>query len=175
MQTLTHSPRCGASLSAADLERIATWIDLNAPYYPSYASAHPGNLAGRCPLSDEQLGKLEKLTGLRLRDSASCSGNPGPLVTFERPELSPCLSKFADRSQTNYLEALAIIRAGQENLAKNPEADLAGFQPSAQDQWRNDKYLARQRAELANRAALRTGRKSFDRVLLGDQPAAHAE
>ncbi|MDQ1255523.1 MAG: hypothetical protein QG656_115, partial [Candidatus Hydrogenedentes bacterium] len=37
------------------LERIVTWIDLNAVYYGSYASTHPDNLFGRSPLNDEQV------------------------------------------------------------------------------------------------------------------------
>ena len=37
------------------MDRVITWIDLNAPYYPDYASAWPDNLAGRAPLDDRQL------------------------------------------------------------------------------------------------------------------------
>jgi hypothetical protein len=39
-------------LTSEEFERVVTWIDLNAPYYPSYASAYPDHLAGRSPLDD---------------------------------------------------------------------------------------------------------------------------
>ena len=60
---LHSNPRCGGALSPEEFDRIVTWIDLNAPYYPSYASAYPDNLAGRSPLDDAQLARLEQLTG----------------------------------------------------------------------------------------------------------------
>ncbi len=33
-------------LTKEELDRIATWIDINAPYYPTYYSAYPDNIAG---------------------------------------------------------------------------------------------------------------------------------
>jgi hypothetical protein len=70
---------------------VVTWIDLNAPYYPSYASAYPDHLAGRSPLDDQQLARLEELTGVPLRRLAGHRSNRGPQISFDRPELSPCL------------------------------------------------------------------------------------
>ena len=164
VETIRHQPRCGGALSVEDFERIVTWIDLNAPYYPSYASAYPDNLAGRSPLSDTQLEQLEKLTGLPLRQFAGHSSNPGPQVSFDRPEKSPCLDKIADRSGPAYRQALDLITAGQKLLSQHPEADMPGFEPSSLDQWRNDKYLARQRVEEANRAAIQNGAKRYEKV-----------
>jgi hypothetical protein len=149
-------------LSPEDFDRIVTWIDLNGPYYPSYASANPDNLAGRCPLDDARMERLEKLTGLALRQQAGFSSNLGPQVSFERPELSPCLARFDDKSSSQYLEALQIIRAGQELFGQRPEADMPKFQPCEMDQWRNDKYLARQQAEQASREAIRQDQKRFE-------------
>jgi len=162
VQTILGNPRCGGSLTPEDFDRIVTWIDLNGPYYPSYASAHPENLAGRCPLDDLQLAKLEKLTGIELRRQAGFSSNPGPQISFERPELSPCLGKFADESDPRRSEAIEIIRAGQILLAQQPEADMPRFQPCELDQWRDAKYQARLQVEEANRAAIRSERKRFD-------------
>jgi hypothetical protein len=160
--TLRTRPRCGGTLSPEDWDRIVTWIDLNAPYYPSYASAYPDNLAGRSPLDDAQLARLEQLTGIPLRQLAGHANNRGPQISFDRPELSPCLVRFTDKADPKYQEALAVICSGQERLARRPEADAPGFQPSPLDQWRNAKYLARQQREQQNRAALRTGAKLLE-------------
>jgi len=53
----------GVSLTAGELELVATWIDLNAPYYPDFYSNYPDNFTGRSPLSNAQLSELGTLTG----------------------------------------------------------------------------------------------------------------
>jgi hypothetical protein len=158
---LRDTPRCGTRLLPEDLDRIVTWIDLNAPYYPSYASAYPANLAGRSPIPDSQLQRLEQLTASNIRGSAGHGNNPGPQVSFDRPEVSACLAKLSKNS-AEYQEAVAIIRAGAASLSAKPEADTAGFIPAERDQWRNAKYLARQSIEAANREAIQSGKKIFD-------------
>jgi len=76
-------------LDADSFDRIVTWIDINAPYYPEYASAYPDNRYGRCPLDNQQMTRLQQLTGSTDAD-------------FTRPELSPCLAKFANRTHPKY-------------------------------------------------------------------------
>jgi hypothetical protein len=149
------------TLSPEELERVATWIDLNAPYYPSYASAHPQNLAGRSPLNDRQLQRLEERTGVSLRNQADFRSNAGPLVSFDRPELSPCLSRL-DEGSVAWLEALAIIRAGADELAARPEPDHPEFVPSRLDQWREAKYQDRNRQEERRRRAILEGSRVYD-------------
>jgi hypothetical protein len=161
--TLRNNPRCGGELTPEEFDRIVTWIDLNAPYYPTFASAHPDNLGGRSPLDDRQLARLEQLTGVPLSQLASHAANRGPQVAFDRPELSPCLASVPEKTGPKYLEALALIRVGRESLAQRPEADMPGFQASERDQWRDQKYLARIQAEARNRAAIREGVKVYDR------------
>ncbi len=162
---LREQPRCRSTLSPEDWERIVTWIDLNAPYYPSYACAYPNNLAGRSPLNDAQLGRLEQLTGIPLRQTATHASNRGPKISFDRPELSPCLSGFGSSTDPLYREALALIRSGATLLTDTPEADAPGFHPNPLDQWREAKYEARRLREQKNRAALRVGQKVFDAEL----------
>lgn len=159
---IRSNPQCGRTLDREGFERIVTWIDLNAPYYPTYACAHPNNLAGRAPLDDKQLSRLEELVRVPLRKLAAHSRREGPQVSFDRPEMSPCLSQFSDKSDPKYLEALALIKAGQADLGRNPEADMPGFVPSETDQWRERKYIARQQSEQRHRQALREGRKSYE-------------
>jgi hypothetical protein len=156
-------------LTPEEFERVVTWIDLNAPYYPSYASAYPEHLAGRSPLDNRQLARLEELTGVPLRRLSGHHTNRGPQISFDRPELSPCLAGLPDLADPRRAEALSLIHAGAAQLALRPEADAPGFVPCEVDQWREEKYRARQQAEQRNREALRAGQQHFeasDRELL---------
>jgi hypothetical protein len=108
------------------------------------------------------LQQLSALTGLPFAKMNSFSSNPGPQVSFDRPELSPCLGKFQDKNNPQYKEALAIIEAGREMLARHPREDMEGFQPCETDQRREQKYLARREIELRIRAAIREGRKVYE-------------
>jgi hypothetical protein len=147
----------GVKLDKESFARIVTWIDINAPYYPTYASAYPSNPYGRSPLNDQQLTRLNQLLGIDLKDQQNVTA-----IIFDRPELSPALTKFADKNDPNYREALATIQSGKEMLAKRPRADMPGFQPCETDQQREAKYVQRQQIELRNRAAIREGRKVYD-------------
>ena len=154
-----HEP---LQLTPEEFDRIATWVDLNGVYYPTYACAYPDSLTGRIPLDAAQLGRLGQLTGQDFVRQRSFAGNPGPEVSFDRPELSPLLARFSDQSDPGYREALAIIQAGQEQLARRPRADMPGFVPSDPDQRREAKYAFRREIELDNREAIRRGDKVFD-------------
>jgi len=147
-------------LSTEEFERIVTWIDLNGPYYPYFSSAYPNSVSGRSPLSETQLARLRELTGVNF--ARSHSNHPGVEICFNRPELSPCLDKFSDKNAPEYLEALAIIQAGKEKLAKTPRADMPDYTPS---QWHKEvllEYDRRLDIELENRCAIRNGQKLYD-------------
>ena len=151
----------GLRLDAESLDRIQTWVDLNAPYYPTYACAYPDHWTGRCPLDPAQMRRLEELTGAPIAANGSFDRYPGPLVSFERPELSPLLDRLpADSPQRG--EALGIIRAGAAMLAQRPRADMPGFQPNPTDAARLVRAEARLQTELRNREAIRLGRKVYD-------------
>lgn len=155
-------------LSSEEWERLITWIDLNAPYYPTYNCAYPQSVSGRCPLTRPQLARLCELVGPPWiwQDEGSVFNNfgasPGIMVSFDRPELSPCLAQFADHADPKYLEAIAIIRSGQEMLAQRPEADRPGFVPCPEDQRREAKYAERRRMEQHNREAIVSGNRVYD-------------
>jgi hypothetical protein len=150
-------------LDRESLDRIVTWIDINAPYYPHYASAYPQNLGGRCPLSGAQIQRLTELTGVRFATLQSFAKDQGPQVSFDRPECSPCLARFPSKDDSCYQEALAIIQAGRDLLNQRHRADMAGFQACPVDQQRETKYLARRDIERRNREAIRTGQKCYDK------------
>ena len=146
-------------LGEEDLQRIITWVDLNAPYYPYYESAYPQGACGRSPLDKHQFNRLKKLT--RAPFVTGNGRNKRAQISFERPELSPCLAKL-EKGSDEYNEALAIIRAGAERLKQVPRADMDGFVPCEKDRQRDAKYDARADIEKRNREAIRTGRKVYD-------------
>lgn len=131
-------------LDAESLDRIVTWIDLNAPYYPSHQSYYWKNTAGRSPLDHQQLlelGKLvrespggadygwEKVNEYLCNQLGQLMAVHGPLVNFTRPEYSLCLQGFPDSSDPRYASALDLIRQGRRNLQEHPRCDMPGFVP----------------------------------------------
>jgi hypothetical protein len=70
---------------------------------------------------------------------------------------------FSEKTDPEYQEALALIRAGEESLANRPEADEPGFQANVRDLWREQKYLARDQMEQRSRVAIRQGAKVYDK------------
>ncbi len=157
IQTLRNG-HYDVKLSPRELETLITWVDLNAPYYPSYASAYPNNLYGRSPLTDQQLARLSQLTGQKLHSPTA--------INFDDPESSPCLSGFSDKTDQKYRQVLEIIEAGREALRQNPGPDSDEFVPCSIDQWRSVKYELRRSIEMRNRQAMRIG----DRIYESEQP-----
>ena len=164
-----HDEHEAVKLSADEFARVATWIDLNAVFYPDYSTSYPTNPGGRSPIDGSQLNRLGQLTGRDLGRQFNHGRNQGPLVSFDRPELSPVLQRFDDRNDPAYREALAIIRAGQEMLAARPDVGMEGFELSGIDLWREVKYQQRRQIELQYREAIRAGERLYDwEILSGD-------
>ncbi|MFC1760737.1 sialate O-acetylesterase [Planctomycetota bacterium] len=148
-------------LTADERRRVTTWLDLNGIYYPTYDCAYPENATGRNPLTDQQVNRLGKLCGFDPKRGFRWHQHPGAMVSFDRPDISPCLQKLAYGS-TTYNKALAIIQQGAENLRITPRADMPGFLPSERDQKRTARYEELSSKELAFRKAIREGRKLYD-------------
>ena len=145
-------------LDRESMDRILTWIDINAPYYPDYAAgAFQNNPFGRSPLTHDELKNLGSAVGVDLLKY----GTPDVAkVSFTRPTDSPCLAKFTDLDDSNYRAALDLLRLGQERLAATPRADMPGFQlagPAELDRQR--RYEARKRAAEMTRAAMVRGER----------------
>jgi hypothetical protein len=150
------------TLTVEEMDRVVTWVDLNAPYYPNFACAYPNNLAGRSPLDDGELAKLKELTGVDFNASNGFGNLRGPLLSLDRPELSPCLAGAGIPGSDRYQAALAIIRLGNERLVQRPRGDLDGFELCPTDRDREAKYQERYSLEQRNRSAIRNGQKFFD-------------
>jgi hypothetical protein len=148
--------RSSVKVDTESFDRLVTWIDLNAPYYPSYASCYPDNLYGRSPIGPDALKRLAALTGAKIAGQAGDT-----LVNLARPEKSPCLAAFKDPADPRYAEALAIIRAGKDALAAKPREDMPGSQLAGEDLWREARYRERARIEAQVREAILTGKKVY--------------
>ena len=140
-------------LSDEELDRVVTWVDLNAPYYPSYATAWPDSLFGRCPLTGAESARLKQL-GIDLNDRPTMTR-----VSFDRPDASPALAKLGAAERK---EALEILRNGATRLAKQPNPDAPNFVACETDRQREAKYEQREAIEVANREAIRTGARRYD-------------
>jgi len=108
------------------IDRIITWIDINAPYYPEYSSAFPENLFGRAPIDAAQLRRLGELAGINLADRRFLAA-----VSFTRPEQSTCLARFANPEDPRRREALAILEAGKRTLASQLSGSPEGAENRA--------------------------------------------
>jgi len=148
------------SLSEEEMETIYSWIDLNGVYYPQYESAYPDHPAGRSPLTFDQLDKLSKLTQVDFGKLAGFDRQLGPQISFERPELSPCLDGVKNKKA--YRDALKIIRDGQLMLAAVPRADMEGFVPCEDHRSQLTKYQERLQEEKENNRAISEGTVRFD-------------
>ncbi len=153
----------GVELSPEEFDRIVTWVDINAPYYPEYASAYPQNLAGRSPLDDAQVDRLAGLTGVRFRDLMNFSRDRGPQIAFERPRLSPCVQGLKKKDRAAYKEAVEIIGAGRDQLRARPRADMDGFVACPLDQEREQRYELRRAVEIRSRESVYRETKVYDR------------
>ncbi len=154
---LDDDNHAGLNLTAEERDRIMTWIDINAPYYPVYTSYYRDNQAGRSPLTNSQLSDLSYWAGVAF--NYAWNSNTGPHVSFDRPEKSPCLTGLSGSAYDN---ALMIIQAGADNLTANPRADMPGHVPSSVDQTRIDKHTQMMDIEALNRLSIHEGRKEYD-------------
>jgi hypothetical protein len=148
-------------LDPESLDRLITWMDINAPYYSSYATNYQSNLYGRSPLDNKQLNRLAELTGVDFMGKTANAHMAEIQVNLTRPELSLCLEKFADKGDPKYKEALAIIQAGKATLAQNPRPDTPGFAPLGVEAQRQAKYDERACLEAAMRLAILKGEKKY--------------
>jgi hypothetical protein len=149
-------------LDKESMDRLVSWIDINAPYYAEYESAYPDNLAGRSPLNQRQIKLLSHLTGMEFSKKMGHQSNEGPMITFERPELSPCLQSLRRKERNAYRKALALITEGAEQLNQKPNPDKKDFLPCPQHQLQLDKYMTRRAMELHNRLAITHNELFYD-------------
>jgi hypothetical protein len=145
-------------LDRESVDRVLTWIDINAPYYADYSGGpYRDNPYGRAPLTAQQVKRLHELTGVKLDDRKQIG-----MANFTRPEFSASLGQFSDKSDPRYREALDILRAGAERLAREPRLDMPGFRQSNPIEIAQEKkYQALREQETRMREAAVRGEKLF--------------
>ena len=154
-----------AKLSDEERDRVITWMDINAVYYPRYECAYPDNPGGRMPLSFAEQAQLEKQCGVKVENSHG--KRQREQLNFDRPELSRILDGVKGEGGKvkgeKFQEALAIIKRGAERLKATPRGDVEeGFVPCAKDQERDARSERRQAEERRVYEAIRAGRKVYD-------------
>jgi hypothetical protein len=149
----------GVELAEEELDRVITWIDMNAPYYGSYGSAYPDNPFGRSPLTSAELARLAELTGVPLGAGNTGAEKSGSQVSFTRPERSLCLAGLSEQGGVAYEEALGLIRTGSERLVRRPRGDQKGFIPGPLDRDRAEKAAALAEREERSRRAQASGER----------------
>jgi len=145
------------NISQEDLERIISWIDCNGVYYGAYASYY----AGRIPLSNSDYNRLMSLANVNRKNfEMNGADGKGSLVSFDRPELSPILSRV---SEANKAEALAIINKGKAALAEHPREDMQKYEtPSLDhDMRRVVRYSRNMTEEEKSQQAILNGEKHY--------------
>ena len=146
-------------LTADERDRIITWMDINAPYWPSYECAWPANPGGRMPITCAELKRLGEITGVQVaRKSKNAQREQ---LNFTRPEKSRILDAVKTKPAA-YAEALAILQTGKDRLKTTPRADMDGFVPCSVDRAREARYQKRLAEERAVYEAIRTGGKRYD-------------
>jgi hypothetical protein len=140
-------------LDPESLDRIVTWIDINAPYYPTYAGgAYGDNPYGRSPLTGAELDRLSELVGGKVNNRLF------PDASFNRPELSPCLAALRAGEPSKYQEALTLVRLGMERLRQTARPDMPGFQlADSEEVYKEERYQKRLEQENLMRAAIARG------------------
>jgi len=154
-----RSGHADVKLTPEELDRLITWVDINAPYYPCYECAYPQNLGGRCPLTLDELNRLKALTGIEIANGHWAKQRA--TLNFAHPELSRIVAGL-DAAAPERAQAIALIAEGAKRLKEKPRADMEGFVPAPADQAREKKYQARLEEERRIYAAIRDGKKAYD-------------
>ena len=149
----------GVTLSEDDRDRILTWMDVNAPYYPQYECAYPDNFGGRMPITRAERDELQALSGVKI--SNAHSANQREQLNFTRPSCSRLLAAITDAEKR--AKALAILEKGKARLAQTPRCDMPGFVPCAKDRERECRYQRRLESERKAYEAIRSGAEILDR------------
>ncbi|MGL5682210.1 MAG: hypothetical protein ACRDDZ_04035 [Marinifilaceae bacterium] len=123
LSNIIENQHHGIKLTPKEKEILYTWMDLNGVYYPVYESAFDNTLAGRCPLTNEQVNRLNELTGINLWHLNGHQRKHLAQISFNRPELSPCLDNIR-KDKGKFNEAVAIIKAGKAQLKATPRGDI---------------------------------------------------
>ena len=137
-------------LTAAEIRRVLTWIDLNVPYYGTSETAYPEK-RGCCQLYPDDLDKvLAEVAGRRCVECHAKGKVPRQFWTrITHPELNGFLAAplapaaggsgkcgktiFASAADPDYQAILKTFVPISEQLRRRPRMDMPGAKPAAVD------------------------------------------
>lgn len=151
-------------LEKQEKETLYTWMDLNGVYYPVYESAFDSTLAGRSPLFHHEIDELARLTGVDINAQNSHQRKLQAQISFDRPELSPCLDKIRNNSPEEYRQALRILYTGKKRLEETPRGDIeAGIVVAERLQKQLRKYALRLEEEAKYNKSIAGRQKRYEK------------
>lgn len=152
----------GVKLTQKEKEYLYAWMDLNGVYYPVYESAFDNTLAGRCPLTYEEVDRLSELTGVNVRALNGHGRKMQAQIAFDRPEKSPILDAIRT-DKAKYDEAVALIEAGRDRLKKTPRGDVERkLVPCERHEAMLQKYDEKVAEIAASNRKIANGEKYYD-------------
>ncbi|MGB0413870.1 MAG: hypothetical protein ACPGJU_05430 [Coraliomargarita sp.] len=148
-------------LTDEEMQRITSWIDVNAVYYGHYESYIPGRNPLLALPGGAKKSELVLLGHKRLDSAKKWILDNGHLVNFTRPELSPSLSMMEDESQRAL--ALSYIQEAAEYLKTQPREDMVNaiVGMSKMDQHYTDRYDQTQSEHKKSVSAILEGDKYY--------------
>ena len=152
----------GVELSKKEKEIIYTWMDLNGVYYPVYESAFDNTLAGRCPLTNQEIDSLSILTGVNLKELNHFTRKLPAQISFDRPSESPILDGIRN-DVDRYRGALRIIKIGKRRLEKTPRGDIEkDLVPCERHKMMLRKYVEKMKYINVSNAGIRNNQRVYD-------------
>lgn len=159
---IIDSQHKGVDLLPDEKEIIYTWMDLNGVYYPVYESAFDSTLAGRSPLTNEEINQLKELTGINLWNLNHFSRKEQAQIAFNRPELSPILDGIRN-DKAKYKKAVSIIKNGKKRLKETPRGDIENeLIPCERHKAMLRKYIERLKNNEAFTSSINSGQPLYD-------------
>jgi hypothetical protein len=152
----------GVKLTQKEKEYLYAWMDLNGVYYPVYEAAFDDTLAGRSPLTYEEIDRLSELTGVNIRKLNAHYRKMDAQIAFDRPEKSPILDGIRG-DKAKYDEAVALIKLGGKRLKATPRGDIEKkLVPCERHQAMLDKYDAKVAEITTSNKNIASGQKYYD-------------
>ena len=111
----------------------------------------------------DEIQELIKLTEVNIWDLNHHGRKLTAQISFDRPEVSPCLDKIRNDKQ-KYARAVEIIRTGQKRLKATPRGDIEkDLVPCERHKAQLRKYAERLKVEQQNCSVIGQGNKIYDK------------
>lgn len=152
----------GISLSTREKEVLYTWMDINGVYYPVYESAFDATMAGRCPLTNQEINELVNLTGVNFWNLNNYGRTMTAQIAFDRPEKSPCLDAIRS-DKGKYKRAVELITLGKKRLQSTPRGDIEkDLIPCERHKLQLRKYVERLQEEVVNNCSIDSDKRHYE-------------